>query len=486
MVDGQIPPNSPPDAGKRAKKGFWKRLWDSLSKDNVEGDAHVSVGAIILTGLYLLIFTSAMLYNLVVRWPACELPEETLNANVAEASSNTNAASLANGNAATAGVNTNAAANTNTNANTAANTNLNTNAARATTNTNLNNNANVGTTTTTTTPAQAQGGETGQASTTTTIDANSVEPKSGPVTGKTLVTIKGKNFGTSDEDLKVKFDGVEAKISKVSDESISARTPEHTEGAVDVSVERGDQKDVLPAEFIYTCPTPTGTNLFWMLIFAGALGGCIHALRSLFWYVGQRELRWSWLPMYYTLPFIGSAMAMLFGLLIFAGLFDNSAERNESLFIIAVAGLVGMFSQQAALKLTDVANAIFSKPGQGKEAEPQKSESVGARPGEQSDEAKLTATEMDKERGSVDGGDEVTIKGTGFSESTTVSFGGKAARVKKETLTPTSITVVTPRHKADKVEVELKSGTLTAMLPTKFEYLVTGSPDLDSDVPLGE
>ena len=113
-----------------------------------------------------------------------------------------------------------------------------------------------------------------------------------------------------------------------------------------------------------------------MLNMAGALGGCIHAMRSLYWYAGQRALTWSWLPMYFALPFIGSAMATIFSLLIVAGFVDSATGRSQSLFIIAVAGLVGMFSQQAALKLTDIANAFFTKPGQGSDAKPQKSVSV--------------------------------------------------------------------------------------------------------------
>ncbi|HJU53464.1 MAG TPA: IPT/TIG domain-containing protein [Pyrinomonadaceae bacterium] len=458
------------------KKSWLGRLADALKQDNVAGDAHVSAAAIIITLLFLMLLTAAMLYSITVRWPACDLPEEAINSNQGGDGGNTNTASTANSNAsgarnanantnvnttASANSNTGVSTNTNVNANIAANTNTTANAnavAPAGTATPANNN-------TATPPGQTAAG--GGIAAGATIDANTVEPKSGPVTGKTLVVVKGKNFGTSAEGLKVKFDGVEARISAVSNESISVRTPPHSEGAVDVSVEKGGASDVLPSEFVYTCPAPTGTNLFLMLIFAGALGGCIHAMRSLFWYVGQRELRWSWMPMYFALPFIGAAMAMLFGLLIFAGLFDNTTGRSESLFIIAVAGLVGMFSQQASLKLTDIANAIFTKPGTGKDAEPQKSVSVGA--GEQNGAAALTATEMDKTEGSTAGKEEVTIKGTGFSEATTVNFGDDAAEVKA--VTQTSLTVLTPAHAAGPVEVKVKSGDSIKTLPDKYTYI---------------
>jgi hypothetical protein len=461
MADEPSAPNNSPgtsgqsSAGTTSEatpQGFFGRLSYILRKDNVEGDAHVSAIAIILTALFLMTLTILLLIGLTQRWPACELPEENVNANVAGA--NANAAPPANRNASVAtganansnvNVNANAAANTNTSAN--ANTDANTNAG-AQANTNTNANAGADTTTTPTT------GETG--TTVASVDIDSIDPKSGPITGKTLVTIKGKNFGTTSDGVRVKFDGIEAKISKVSEESITARTPPHSEGAVDVTVEKGDKSDVLPAEYTYTCPTPTGTNLFYMLIFAGALGSCIHAMRSLFWYVGQRELRWSWLPMYYVLPFIGAAMAMLFGLLIFAGLFDNNTGRAQSLFIIAIAGLVGMFSQQAALKLADIANAVFTKPEPGKEAEPQKGMPVdsGAKPPATPSEAKINPS-----AGPMAGSPPVEITNTGLSDVASVTFGTQPGTNVTFDATTSTLTVTPPdAAKAGKVEVEIKDG----------------------------
>jgi hypothetical protein len=41
-------------------------------------------------------------------------------------------------------------------------------------------------------------------------------------------------------------------------------------------------------------------RLFVIVLLAGALGGMVHTLRSLYWYVGNRNLRYSWLLMYAT------------------------------------------------------------------------------------------------------------------------------------------------------------------------------------------
>lgn len=424
-----------------------KRNWFQHIRDGMHADSLVGAGGIAFTVLFLILLTVTLLYSIRREWPVCDLADPAATPSPSPGT-NQNAATAANANlSSTPGANANAAANANANAN-----------AGAAANTNINANANAASPSPS--PAPAGG------ATDAKLDADSIEPTSGPVTGKTLVTIKGKNFGSKTEGMVVKFGGTEANVTDVDSESISVRTKPHSEGVVDVTVVRGSYTDVLTSAYTYTCPAPTGSSLFLMLMMAGALGGCIHAMRSLYWYAGQRELKWSWMPMYFALPFIGSAMAMIFGLLIVAGFVDSTSGRSQSLFMIAVAGLVGMFSQQAALKLTDIANAFFTKPGQGSDAKPQKSVSVDQ--GETTKPMPLTATAIDKSTGKVAGGNEVTIKGNGFSASTTVSFGGVSAEGK--TVSPTSITVVTPPHAAGEVDVEVKSGNQSVKLPTKFNY----------------
>jgi hypothetical protein len=50
-------------------------------------------------------------------------------------------------------------------------------------------------------------------------------------------------------------------------------------------------------------------RLFVIVLLAGSLGGMVRTLRSLYWYVGNRNLRYSWLLMYATLPITGTALA---------------------------------------------------------------------------------------------------------------------------------------------------------------------------------
>jgi hypothetical protein len=54
-------------------------------------------------------------------------------------------------------------------------------------------------------------------------------------------------------------------------------------------------------------------RLFLVVALTGALGGLVHALRSLVWYTGNRNLKYSWLLTYSLQPFIGAALATITG-----------------------------------------------------------------------------------------------------------------------------------------------------------------------------
>ena len=108
---------------------------------------------------------------------------------------------------------------------------------------------------------------------------------------------------------------------------------------------------------------------FVMVAFAGALGAIVHSLRSLVIYVGNRELRWSWVPFYLVRPVIGAALATLLYVVLRAGLFSpsSSSQQASPYGFAAVAGLAGLFADQAIEKLKKVAEELFEKltPGYG-------------------------------------------------------------------------------------------------------------------------
>ncbi len=105
------------------------------------------------------------------------------------------------------------------------------------------------------------------------------------------------------------------------------------------------------------------SNLIVVVALSGALGGLVHSLRSFYKYVGNRKLMWSWFAMYILLPFVGTCMGLVFYLVIRAGFFSPQAhvEETSPFGFAALAALVGLFSEQAVLKLKDVSETVFTK-----------------------------------------------------------------------------------------------------------------------------
>ena len=218
------------------------------------------------------------------------------------------------------------------------------------------------------------------------------------------------------------FGGVPANevITDPNGKSISVAPPAHAEGEVDLVVKNPDgaSSDIVKGAYTYTCPPIPETDLFLLVIFAGALGGALHGLRSLCWYAGLRSLLKSWTLMYVLLPFTGATMAVIFFMIIRAGLLPLQTTKNVSAGIIAVAILVGLFSQQAAVKLKDIADAFLAKPAPGPPAEPKPQGSVS------SGESKTGPVKpaLMPERGQA--GTPVKITGTGMKTISSVTFGG--------------------------------------------------------------
>lgn len=116
--------------------------------------------------------------------------------------------------------------------------------------------------------------------------------------------------------------------------------------------------------------------LILVVTLSGALGKLIHSFRSFYWYVGHRKLVRSWLWQYILSPFIGAALAIAFYFVIRGGLFSPGASITDTrpFGFAALAVLVGMFSDQAVLKLKDVADTLLTKPKPGANAVPEEKE----------------------------------------------------------------------------------------------------------------
>jgi hypothetical protein len=108
-------------------------------------------------------------------------------------------------------------------------------------------------------------------------------------------------------------------------------------------------------------------RLFVVVAIAGALGGLVHCARSLYEYSGNRQLRKSWILMYVSLPFIGSALSVIFYVILRGGLITGTAAEVNFFGFASVSALVGMFSPEAAEKLKQIFSTLLAPVAKGRD-----------------------------------------------------------------------------------------------------------------------
>lgn len=102
-------------------------------------------------------------------------------------------------------------------------------------------------------------------------------------------------------------------------------------------------------------------DLILLAVVFGGLGSMLHAARSFAGFAGNRKLVSSWAWWYALQPFTGTTLALMFYTLIRGGLFSPGAGAGavSPHGLAALSGLCGMFSKQAADKLSDVFSSLF-------------------------------------------------------------------------------------------------------------------------------
>lgn len=112
------------------------------------------------------------------------------------------------------------------------------------------------------------------------------------------------------------------------------------------------------------------TRLLFIVMLCGFLGSLIYSLRSLFWYTGNRQLVWSWIPGTTLVPIVGSMLAVVFYLVLRGGLFSPTTSISDTspFGFAAMSALVGMFTQETVLKLKAIFETIMTKKEQGANA----------------------------------------------------------------------------------------------------------------------
>lgn len=196
-------------------------------------------------------------------------------------------------------------------------------------------------------------------------------------------------------------------------------------------------------------------NLLLLVGLLGALGAMGYVIRSFIKYVGERNLVWSWVPLYLLTPLIGAIMATATYIILRAGLLGTAAggaEIGNTWGFAAVAILVGLFSAQAASKLKQVFETLFTAPEPGGES------------AASNVEAKINA--VNPSAGRV--GDPVALVGEGIEDVTVVRFGGnKPAAALFDDAAAVLRTVVPEGAQDGKLSVTLSTGA-TLESPDSF------------------
>ena len=111
-------------------------------------------------------------------------------------------------------------------------------------------------------------------------------------------------------------------------------------------------------------------RLLLVVALCGALGAILQTTRTLLLAIASHDLRRDRVTRYLTQPMTGAGLALVFYFAIKAGLLSSemTIEVSSVLALAAVAGLVGMFSDLALLKLRAVAEKLFAGAGAGRDS----------------------------------------------------------------------------------------------------------------------
>jgi len=254
---------------------------------------------------------------------------------------------------------------------------------------------------------------------------DSITPAFGTTYGGTVVIIAGTNF---DGATAVSFGGTAATSFTVdSPLQITATTPAHAAGAVNVAITTAGGTATGIGEYTYVVPVPTFTNIASA---SGPIAGGTSVIITGTGFTGATSVT-------------------------FDGIAATSFTVNNSAQIIAItpahaAGAVDLVITTAGGAATGIAAYTYVAPVP-------------------------TFTSITPASGFVTGGTSVIITGTGFTGATSVTFGGTAA-TSFTVDSPLQITATTPAHAAGAVNVVITTAGGTATGTGAYTYAIIPIP----------
>jgi len=109
------------------------------------------------------------------------------------------------------------------------------------------------------------------------------------------------------------------------------------------------------------------TSLIFVMIFSGIIGACVFSFFAISHHLGaEKDFDKVWEAWYLLRPVVGAGLALVFYFLLRGGVLTIGADlKNLNLVGVAsLAGLVGMFSEQAMIRLEALADTLLgTAPG---------------------------------------------------------------------------------------------------------------------------
>jgi IPT/TIG domain len=198
------------------------------------------------------------------------------------------------------------------------------------------------------------------------------------------------------------------------------------------------------------------SRLLITVVAAGALGSLVHCLTSFGDFVGNRDLKQSWVWFYILRTPIGIALAILFYLVLRGGLIAPTLPESvgqgtsqvptatlmNPFGLAAVAAMAGMFSKQATDKLGEVFDSLFHTTKSVHRADP-----LAA--------TKPAIASTEPQSLTVNGDPRLVLIGRNFDEQCAVTVNGKPRETNWESATRVTVTLLGPEDLKDKGELKV-------------------------------
>ncbi|EMI17100.1 putative membrane protein [Rhodopirellula maiorica SM1] len=178
-----------------------------------------------------------------------------------------------------------------------------------------------------------------------------------------------KSEETSESDLnssssKITWD-IEPKVGRISEQGVyqAPAKIEETQTVTVIAQIKEDDSIRAAANVILIASVESGAShkrdILIFVLLMGAFGSLLHSVASFTAFVGNRQFSPSWCWWYLFQPCIGAGLALIVFFVVGRG--HIAGESVDNLFGIAmIAALVGLFSDQATLKLKELVETILT------------------------------------------------------------------------------------------------------------------------------